>query len=108
VLCALAMAVALTGPADGAPAVIRGIGERWSPTAVTITKGSVVKWRGVSGFHDVSSYGRNWSFARALPAGTVVKRRFRVKGTFRFRCTIHSTLVGTTCHGMCGKVVVGS
>ena len=107
-MCALAVAVTLTGPADGAPAVIRGIGERWSPTSVTIARGSVVKWRGVSGFHDVSSYGRNWSFVRVLPAGTVVKRRFRVRGTFRFRCTIHSTLVGTTCLGMCGKVVVGS
>ena len=107
-VCALLLAIMSATPADGAPAVIRGIGERWSPASVTIARGSLVKWRGVSKFHDILAYGGNWSFHRGLPSGTVVRRRFRVRGTFLFRCTFHSTLVGATCHGMCGSVVVRS
>jgi plastocyanin len=107
-VCAAALAVSLAAPAQAAPVVIRGIGQRWSPTSVTISRGAVVKWRGVSKFHDVVAYGGNWSFHRTLPAGTSVKRRFRARGTFRFRCTFHSTLIGTSCNGMCGKIVVTS
>jgi plastocyanin len=105
---ALLLAIMSATPADGAPVLIRGVGERWSPASVTIARGSRVTWRGVSKFHDVIAYGGNWSFHRALPSGSVVRRRFRVRGTFRFRCTFHSTLVGATCHGMCGRVVVRS
>lgn len=59
-------------------------------------------------YHDVVSYGRNWRFEEALPVGAVVRRRFRYQGTYRFRCTYHSTLIGNTRNGMCGSVVVTS
>jgi plastocyanin len=107
-MCALALAVTLAEPAQAATAVIRGIGTRWSPASVTIARGALVKWRGVSILHDVVAYGGNWSLHRALPEGSVVKRRFRVSGTFRFRCTYHSALIGSSCHGMCGSIVVRS
>jgi plastocyanin len=84
-LCALMMVAAMGRAAQASPAIVRGIGVRWSPSAVTVARGSVVRWRGVSKFHDVVSYGSNWSFAKALPAGSQVKRRFRTSGTFFFR-----------------------
>ncbi len=105
-LCALIVVVAMGGTARARPVIVRGIGTRWSPSAVTVARGSVVRWRGVSKFHDVVSYGSNWSFQKALPAGSQVKRRFRISGTFFFRCTYHSTLIGTMCSGMCGSVQV--
>jgi plastocyanin len=89
-----------------AVAVFRGSGTAWLPTALTIHRGTVVRWRSVGGFHNVAAYGTNWTFNRSLPQGTTVRHRFRRRGTYRFRCTIHSTLVGTLCTGMCGKVVV--
>ena len=107
VALAVTLVSVLGGAAQAAP-VIRGIGVRWTPSTVTVSHGSFVRWRGVSKYHNVVSYGRNWRFDEALPVGAVVRKRFRYPGTYRFRCTYHSTLAGNTCVGMCGSVVVTS
>jgi plastocyanin len=107
-VCASALVFTLAATAQARPVLVRGVGTRWTPSAVSVARGATVKWRGVSGFHDVVAYGGNWSFHEALPAGSAVKRRFRVSGTFRFRCTFHSALVGSTCTGMCGTVRVAA
>ena len=87
---------------------VRAIVSHWSPTTVRISTGDVIKWRGVSGTHTVTAYGANWSFNKDLSTGDVEDRRFRRAGTFKFRCTFHSTLANGHCSGMCGKVVVTS
>jgi plastocyanin len=107
-VCAAVLVLTLVATAQARPALVRGTGTRWSPSTVTIGRDTVVRWRGVSGFHDVIAYGGNWSFQRALPVGSAVKRRFRSTGTFRFRCTYHSSLIGTSCAGMCGSVRVNA
>jgi plastocyanin len=102
------LAVGLVAPpAHAAPVVIRGHSLSWSPAKVTIAKGGVVKWRSVHLDHNVYSYGSNWSFAKQLDEGSSTKRRFTRRGTYRFRCTLHSTLSNGTCNGMCGSVRVG-
>jgi len=106
IACAMLLVAALGAPAQARPVLVRGIGTRWSPSAVSVARGGVVKWRGVSKFHDVIAYGGNWSFHEALPVGITAKKRFQRTGTFRFRCTYHSTLIGSTCTGMCGSVRV--
>jgi plastocyanin len=85
---------------------VKGIVNHWSPTTVRISKGSTIKWKAVSGTHTVTAYGGNWHFNHDLAMGQVENRRFTHAGTFRFRCTIHSTLTNGHCSGMCGKVVV--
>ena len=85
---------------------VKGIVTHWSPTTVTISSGDTVKWKAVSGTHTVTAYGGNWSFNHSLPTGQVAHRVFSHAGTFRFRCTFHSTLTNGHCSGMCGKVVV--
>ena len=95
----------MSAVAQGGP-VIRGVETHWSPTSVRVARGTTVRWRGVTQLHNVTAYGGNWSFSRPLPAGSVVRLRFRVAGTFLFRCTLHSTLTNGTCSGMCGRVVV--
>jgi plastocyanin len=107
--CAVGLAsivVLMTPTTARAAPVIRGLDTRWSPTSVVVERRSVVRWRGVSSFHDVVAFGGNWTFHRQLPVGSTVKVRFRAAGTYRFRCTYHSTLIGNTCYGMCGAVVV--
>ena len=104
--CACALVVTLGPSADARPVVVRGVGTHWSPSRVTVERGGVVKWRGVSKFHDVVAYGGNWSLHQSLPVGASVTKRFRRAGTFRVRCTYHSALIGTTCTGMCGSVRV--
>jgi plastocyanin len=100
-------------PTLGATKVFRAEGSAgdfsWSPTSQTIAKGDAIKWRNpLSGSHKVVAYSTNWSYDRTIPAGEAVRKRFRKRGTFRFRCTFtgHSTLTDGVCSGMCGKVVV--
>ena len=53
--CQARRVTAQAGPVDP------GHRPRWSPATVTVARGSVVKWRGVSKYHDVLAYGGNWS-----------------------------------------------
>jgi plastocyanin len=87
-------------------ATIRGSGTTWNPTRVTINAGQTVRWKATSGNHTIHSYGSNWSFSRTLDAGTSRTRTFNNTGTFRFYCTIHASVSGGVCSGMCGKVRV--
>jgi len=105
-LALIASLVFLASPPAEATTVIQAVDVRFSPRAVTVQRGDVVRWVGVSGFHDVVAYGHNWSFSRQLPAGGRVKLRFRIVGVYRFRCTYHSSLIGGVCSGMCGTVTV--
>lgn len=101
------MVLVLAAPAHAAP-VIRASGTRWSPATLTVDRGTVVRWKGVSGVHHLRAYGGNWTFERSLPPGTRVQRRFNRSGRYRFYCTIHATVSAGRCSGMCGKVVVRS
>ena len=104
-LGALALVLGLAAPAQAAP-VIRGSGVSWSPATLRVDRGTTVRWKGVSGTHHVRAYGGNWTFDRSLPVGARVTRRFNRSGTFRFYCTIHGSVSGGECSGMCGRVVV--
>ena len=113
-LAALTIALALmagsVGTADAVTVGVRGIfnGTRfvWSPTMKAITRGVTVRWRAVDGSHTVKSRGTNWTFFRNVPNGTSVTRTFNRRGTFRYFCTIHGSVVNGVCSGMCGRIVV--
>lgn len=85
---------------------VRALVSRWSPGNVRISPGDRIRWKGVSGTHTVTAYGRSWRFNRSLAQGATVGRTFPRAGVFRFRCLIHSALTDGRCSGMCGKVVV--
>lgn len=92
--------------AGRATKIVRAIVAHWSPGTVRISPGDRIRWKGVSGTHTVTAYGRGWRFDRSLAQGATVGRTFRRAGVFRFRCVIHSALTDGRCSGMCGKVVV--
>lgn len=104
-IVALVLVPSLAEAADAV--VVRGRSSSWRPTSVSIARGERVVWRAVDGNHNVMSYGGNWSYARDLPEGERVRKRFRSRGTFRFVCTIHGSVSSGDCSGMCGRVVVG-
>jgi plastocyanin len=106
VLVIVSVMLWLAVPAS-AVAIVRGDGTRWRPAATNIAKGGVVRWKAVYRGHVVKSRGSNWSFNRSIAQGESVRRRFRKRGTFKFYCTIHGSVAGGTCTGMCGKIVVG-
>ena len=95
--------------------VIRGVscsscgsGYKWQPASTSIVHGTKVTWKAVTGRHTVTSIGKNWSKNVTLNSGQTTSFTFQTAGTYRFRCTIHSSYNATTkkCTGMCGKVVV--
>jgi len=108
VVSVMAVLVTLSAvPAEAAPVVVRGHSVSWSPANVTIVRGGIVRWRAVHLDHNVYAYGTNWSFGVSIPEGSAAKHRFPRRGTYRFRCTLHSTLLNGVCSGMCGSVRVG-
>lgn len=78
----------------------------WMPKTRSIVQGTTVRWKAVEGNHNVQSRGKNWSYFRNLPQGTSVARTFNRTGTFRYYCTIHGSVSGGVCTGMCGRIVV--
>ncbi len=105
VLAIVALTLWLAAPAS-AVTVIRGDGTQWRPSSVRIARGEVVRWKAVFRAHVVKSYGGNWTFRQSLAEGESVRHRFRSRGTFRFFCTIHGSVSGGVCSGMCGRVRV--
>lgn len=107
----LAAALALTvlgGPSVAGRARIRATSSQtWSPDFKHVVPGTRVIWKNpTSVTHNVTAYSSNWSKATTIPAGERTRKRFKKKGTFKYRCTIHSTLVNGDCNGMCGVVHV--
>ena len=79
----------------------------WSPDFKHVPPGTKVIWKNpTTSSHTVTAYSSNWSKNTSLPAGERTSKRFKKKGTFKYRCTIHSTLVDGDCDGMCGVVHV--
>jgi plastocyanin len=107
---ALVTALAIMPAASGAT-VIRGVstsnGFRWKPKITNVSQGTKVVWKAITGTHTVTAYSNNWSKNTTISAGEKTSFTFKKTGTFKFRCTFHSTLSGGKCSGMCGKVVVG-
>jgi plastocyanin len=104
------LVLAIAGAASGA-VLVRGLrtdtgANVWRPKRVDITAGQTVKWKAVEGSHTVTAYGGNWSKNVTLSQGETTTKTFNNNGTYKFRCTFHSTLSSGTCSGMCGKVLV--
>lgn len=108
---ALAVAVVLAAaalPANGAFLVrATSDGFRFRPARAEVARGTRVVWRAVGGTHTVTAYGGGWSKDTRIRAGERTGFTFEQRGTFRYRCRIHSTRVDGRCTGMCGRVVVG-
>jgi plastocyanin len=93
----------------GATFGVRATSNRWRPRHTYIARGDTVRWRNPSSRrHTIKAYGGNWSYFRRLPRGEARARRFFSFGTYRYRCTLHSTLSSGSCSGMCGIVHVVS
>jgi plastocyanin len=88
--------------------IVKGMATTWAPSTIRISRNDKIKWKAVAGVHTVTSYRANWNFNDSLIVGSPVIRKFTQAGTFKFRCTLHSSLVGSQCSGMCGKAVVSA
>ena len=84
---------------------------RWNPDFQHITKGEKIRWKNPAAnqrTHVVKSYGGNWNKNVTLQAGEGTGKRFNRTGSFKYRCTIHSSMSGGECNRMCGLIHVVS
>lgn len=93
-----------TGTGSGNVTVIQASGTGWSPANVTIKAGDKVRWTSDGSLpHNVASETGVWATA-SLPASTsTFEHTFATPGTYRFRCTFHSS---SFTNGMVGTVTV--
>ena len=102
-----AMVAGSAGFANAAAVVKATSTQKWNPAKTSISKGVKVVWKNpTTSTHTVTAYSKNWSKNVTLSSGATTSFVFKNTGTFKFRCTIHSTLVGGVCSGMCGVVKV--
>ena len=84
-------------------------GNSWRPAHKFIGRGDTVKWTNPSPRkHNIASMNAatDWSFFKRLPRNESRSKKFTRRGTFYYRCTIHSTVNKGDCDGMCGIVHV--
>lgn len=109
ILTLLALAVVLTAavPAHGA-FLIRATSDGFAfrPARAEVDRGTRVVWRAVGGTHTVTAYGGGWSKDTRITADETTGFTFRDRGTYRYRCRLHSSVVDGRCEGMCGRVRV--
>ena len=85
------------------------LGNDWTPDFRHITRGDRIVWKNPARHdraHDVKAYGGNWRKYEFLSPGERTSKRFRRNGTYRYRCTLHSTVNNGNCNGMCGVIHV--
>lgn len=110
IVVVLMVVLGMTGVASAGTVTVKAgaSGNHFSPSAKSVPKGTKVVWKNVSVTkHTVTSYSKNWSKKTGLPAGSSTSFVFKTKGVYKYRCTLHSTLSGGVCSGMCGKITVG-
>ena len=71
----------------------------FKPATITIAKGTRVRWTNAANTAHTTTSNRGIWDSGSLAPGDTFSRVFRKTGTFKYRCTIHPTL-------MHGKIVV--
>lgn len=109
----LLAAVVSIAPTAQAAVVVKAVQSDASPTGyafrpktLEVAVGTKVTWKAVAGSHDVTATSKNWKKKSALQIGVPTSFTFKDTGTFRYRCTVHSSMVDGRCQGQCGKVIV--
>jgi plastocyanin len=94
VAVASTLAFGVSGAAAGVGATVKVTNYKFKDRKVKVRKGQKVVWKFAKGKHNV--VGRN--FASEVKRKGKYSHKFKKKGTFKYRCTLHS--------GMKGKVKV--
>lgn len=114
------VAVALAGCAedggngtdDGGPySVAADSNSDFDPQSLTIQVGETVVWENTASFaHTVTSYdvpdGASSFDSGNMEGGETFEHTFQTAGTYKYRCTIHSSSSNGGYSGMIGEVVV--
>lgn len=108
-VAATVMAMLVPTAALSATRTVSLTGSSFRRAKIEIKRGDIIRWKNDSfDLHTITSYGSNWNKNVTLSGyGQTAQHRFRRIGTYRYRCTQHSTKFdGMPCDGMCGVVKV--
>ena len=103
------LVLAFTQVASAAVVVKATANQTFSPHKLRVHHGTKVVWKNPSSdslTHTVTAYSSNWSKNATIHPGHSTSFTFNNTGRYKYRCTIHSTLSGGVCSGMCGIVKV--
>ena len=78
----------------------------WNKDFVSISKGDKVVWKNPTGVNHTVTFYKGASKNTTIGEGERTSKKFRKRGAFYYRCTIHSQLNDGECSGMCGHVHV--
>ena len=109
VLAALLSFSALSVASFGGTVRVKATSNKtWNPSSKTVAKGTKVVWKNPTGTkHTVTAYSNNWSKDTTIKPGERTSKTFNNRGTYKYRCTIHSIVsLEGTCSGMCGRIKV--
>lgn len=78
-----------------APNTVGMVGTAFSPSSITVSRGTVVSWRNDDNVsHTSTSDTGLWDTGEITP-GSTKTTTFNSAGTFKFHCTYHSMMTGT-------------
>lgn len=98
----LAMSAAIV-PAHAATQSVTVSSNTYSPASRQVAAGDTILWVWSQGPHNVTAYS-GASFASGNRNTNATYTQVFGGGVVRYRCTLHSTLVGGECDGMCGLI----
>lgn len=78
----------------------------WNKDFVTVAKGDKVVWKNPTGVNHTVTFYQGASKNTTIGPDERTSKKFRKRGAFLYRCTLHSTLNDGQCNGMCGHVHV--
>jgi plastocyanin len=109
-LVAAGAVVGLAAPSLGDTTRIKAIRRDgkylWNKDFVTISKGDKVVWKNPTNVNHTVTFYKGASKNTTISEGERTSKKFRKRGAFLYRCTIHSKLNDGDCSGMCGHVHV--
>lgn len=102
--------VGLAAPSLGDTTRIRAVKKDgkfvWNKDFVSVNKGDKVVWKNPTGVNHTVTFYEGAKKNTTINPGERTSKKFTTKGPKYYRCTIHSTLNGDDCNGMCGHVHV--
>ncbi|HEX2196444.1 MAG TPA: plastocyanin/azurin family copper-binding protein [Actinomycetota bacterium] len=102
--------VALAAPSLGDTSRIKAVKRDgrfvWNKDFVTINKGDKVVWKNPTNVNHTVTFYDGASKNTTIGPDERTSKKFRKRGAFLYRCTLHSTMNDGNCNGMCGHVHV--
>jgi plastocyanin len=110
VLVAGAVSLLPAGASQSATSRVKATDSRtWSPDFRHIGPGNRIVWKNpTSARHTLTAWKGRWSKDVSLAPGERTAKKFKRKGQYYYRCTIHSTVIDGDCNGMCGLIHVAN